>query len=92
MIKTLTVHLPPLLIDLFHNLEDARFIVYEGEREAIATYVSTCGLQRQSHKGKLSSNEVFEWPSLHIEHAITHNKTTQTRTFLVTDGSTLITL
>ena len=35
-------------------------IVYEEEREVIATYVSTCGLQRQSHKGKLSSNEVFE--------------------------------
>jgi len=54
-------------------LEDARFKVYEDEREVIETYVSTCGLQRQSHKGKLSSNEVFEWPSLHIEHTITHN-------------------
>ena len=47
-------------------LEDARFIVYEDKREMIITYVSTCGLQRQSHKGKLSSNVVFEWPSLHI--------------------------
>ena len=57
--------------------------IYDDEREVIATYVSTCGLQRQSHKGKLSSNEVFEWPSLHIEHTITHNKTTLTRTFFV---------
>ena len=37
------------------HLEDARFIVYEDEREVIATNVSTCGLQRQSNKGKLSS-------------------------------------
>jgi hypothetical protein len=44
-------------------LEDARCTVYEDEREVIATNVSTCGLQRQSHKGKLSS--IFEWPSLH---------------------------
>ena len=58
------------------------FMVYEDERVVIATNVSACGLQMQSHKGKLSSNEVFEWPSLHIEHTITHNKTTQTRTFL----------
>ena len=43
-----------------HMLEDARCTVYEDEREVIATNVSTCGLQRQSHKGKLSSNEVFE--------------------------------
>ena len=57
--------------------------VYEDEREVIATYVSTCGLQRQSHEGKLSANEVFKWPSLHIKHTITHNKTTQTRTFQV---------
>ena len=57
----------------FHSLE---------ERGVIATNVSTSDLQRQSHKGKLSSNEAFEWLSLHIEHAITHNKTTQTRTFL----------
>ena len=48
----------------------------------IATNISTC-LERQSHKGELSSNEVFEWPSLHIEQTITHNKTTQTRTFLM---------
>ena len=40
----------PLLELDQRNLEDARFIVYEDEREVIATYVSTCGLQRQSHK------------------------------------------
>jgi hypothetical protein len=67
---------------MFPYLEDARFIVIEDEREVIATNVSTCSLQRQSHKGKLSSNEVFEWPILRIEQTTTHNKTTQTRTFL----------
>jgi len=36
-------------------LEDARFIVYEDEREVIATDVSTCDLQKQSHKCKQSS-------------------------------------
>ena len=57
-------------------------IYYDDEREVIATNVNACGLQMQSHKDKLSSNEVFEWPSLHIEHTITHNKTILTRTFL----------
>ena len=38
----------------------ARHTIYEHEREVIATNVSIRGLQRQSHKGKLSSNEVFE--------------------------------
>ena len=33
-------------------LEDARFTVYENEREVIATYVSTYGLQKHSNKGK----------------------------------------
>jgi len=47
------------------GLEGVRFTVYEDEREVIATNVSTCGLQKQSHKDKLSSNEVFEWPSLY---------------------------
>jgi len=42
------------------TLEDARFTVYEDEREVIATNVSTCGLQRQSNKGKASSNEVVK--------------------------------
>jgi len=37
-------------------LEDARYTVYEDEREMIVTYVSTCRLQSQSNKGKLSSN------------------------------------
>jgi len=68
-------------------LEDARLVVYEDEREVIATYVSTYGLQRQSHKGKQSSNEVFEWPSHHIEHTITHNKTTKTRTFPINSNT-----
>jgi len=43
---------------LQRGLEDARFIVYEDEKEMIATNVSTCGLQgnriRQT-KFKLSS-------------------------------------
>ena len=64
------------------HLEDARFIVYEDKREEIATYVSAYDMQRQSYKGKLSPNEVSKSPRLHIEHTITHNKTTQTRTFL----------
>ena len=34
---------------LLGPLEDARFTVYEDEREMIVTYVSTCGLQRQSN-------------------------------------------
>ena len=36
-------------------------------REMIVTSVSTCGLQRQSNKDKLSSNEVVKSPRLHIE-------------------------
>jgi len=73
-------------------LGDARFTVYEDEREVIVTNVSTCCLQRQSNKGKLSSNEVFEWPSLHIEHTTTttHNKTTQMQTFLSTASNRLL--
>ena len=51
-----------------------RFIVYEDEREVITTNVSTC--KGNYIKGKLSSNEVFEWPSLHMNTP--HNKTTQT--------------
>jgi len=42
----------------FGILEDARFTVYEDKRKVIATNVSTCGLQKQSHKSKLRSNEV----------------------------------
>ena len=67
---------------LFHAaLEDAHFIVYEDEREVIATNVSTCGFQSQSNKSKVRSNEVLERPSHHIEHTITHDKTLLTRTF-----------
>ena len=50
----------------------------------IVTSVSTCGLQRQSNKGKLSSNEVVKSPRLQIEHMNSHDKTIQTRTFLDT--------
>ena len=46
-------------------------MICDDERKMIVTYISAYGMQRQSHKGKLSSNEVFEWPSLHIEHTIT---------------------
>jgi len=61
-----------------YNLEDARFTVYEDEREGIITYVSTSGLQRQSNKGKLSSNEVVNSSRLCIEHKHSHHKTIQT--------------
>ena len=47
----------------------------------IVTSVSTCGLQRQSNKGKLSSNEVVKSPRLRIEHMNSHDKRIQTRTF-----------
>ena len=51
------------------GLEDARFRVYKDEKEVIATInVSACGLQKQSHKGKLRSNEVAKQPRLHMEH------------------------
>ena len=59
------------------------FTVYEDERETIRTNVSECGLQRQSNKGKLSSNKVSRSLRFHIGHTITHDKTIQTRTFLI---------
>ena len=34
-------------------LYDARFTIYEDEREMIITSVSTCGLQRQSNEGEM---------------------------------------
>ena len=43
----------------------------------IVTSVSTCGLQRQSNKGKLSSNEVVKSPRLQIEHMNSHDKIIQ---------------
>ena len=52
-------------------------------RKMIVTSVSTCGLQRQSNKGKLSSNEVVKSPRLQIEHMNSHDKRIQTRTFQV---------
>lgn len=56
--------------------------IYDDEREMILTYVSTYGLQRQSNKGKLSSNEVAKSPRLHIKHLNSHDKTILTQTFL----------
>ena len=77
-------------------LEDVRLTIYDDEREVNINYVSTYGLQRQTHNGKLSSNEVSKSSSLHNEHTIINDKTTQTRTFLCacklihTDSSTCI--
>jgi len=48
-------------------LEDERFTVYEDERKVIAN-VSIFSLQRQSNKGKPSSNEALRSQILHIEH------------------------
>ena len=39
----------------------------------IVTFVSKCGLQRQSNKGKLSSNAIVKSPRLHIEHMNSNN-------------------
>jgi len=63
-------------------LEDARFIVYEGEREMKVISVSTCGLQGQLNKDKLSSNKAVNSSRLHIEHLNAQDKTILTRTFL----------
>lgn len=62
------------------NIPGARLTVYKDKREAIVTSVSTCGLQRQSHKAnkvqmKYSKAESSYW------NTITHNKTAQSRTF-----------
>ena len=56
-------------------------VVYEDEREVIATNVSTCGLQKQSNKAKLSSHEVFEMLRPRIEYTHAQDKTIITRTF-----------
>ena len=53
-------------------------MIYDDEREVIATNVSTCGLQRQSNKGKLRSNKTAKSSTLYIEHFNSHD-----RTFLV---------
>jgi len=66
----------------YWGLEDARLRFYKDEKEVIATNVSTCSLQKQSHKGKLRSNEVAKQPRLHIEHMNSYHKTILTRTFL----------
>ena len=58
------------------------FRFYKDEKEVNATNVSTCGLQKQSHKGKLRSNEVAKQPRLHIEHMNSYHKTILTRTSL----------
>ena len=66
----------------FKVLEDARFIVYEGDREMKVISVSTCGIQWQLNKDKLSSNEAARLLRLHIEHLNSQDKTILTRTFL----------
>ena len=52
------------------HLEDARFTVYEDERE-VATYVSTNDMQGQPNK------------VITVDHTKVHDKTIQTRTFLM---------
>jgi len=59
----------------FPPLEDARFTVYEEEREMIAIYVSTCGLQNQSNRGNVRSNEVITSPRHYIEGTNSYDKT-----------------
>ena len=46
------------------------------------TYVSTGGMQRQSNKDKVGSNEASNLPRPHIKHLNSHDETIQTRTFL----------
>jgi len=67
-------------------LEDARFIVYEDEREMMVTQVSAYGLQRQSNIGTPSSIEVSKSLRLHIEHMNSYDKTILTRTFLIANN------
>lgn len=67
-----------------HNIpERYAFHNFEGEREKRVTFVSAFNSQRQSNKGKLSSNEVAKPPRLHIEHTHANDKTKLMRTFLV---------
>ena len=49
------------------TLEDVRYWDYEDEREEIVTYVSACGLQRNSNKDKLSSYEVSKSPRVLLD-------------------------
>ena len=63
-------------------LEDASYRVYEDEKEMIFASVSTYVLQRQSNKGKQTSNEVVKSPRHHIEHTNSYDKILLTRTFL----------
>ena len=51
-------------------------------REMVVTFVSRCGLQRQSNIGELSPNEIDKSLGLHIESLNSHDKTMQTRTFM----------
>ena len=49
-------------------LEDARFKVYEDEREEIITSVSTCGLygnQMKVHKGQMKCKTNADFPGQH---------------------------
>jgi hypothetical protein len=55
-------------------------MIYEDERETVVTYVSTCGLQRQSNKDIWRPDEALRSPTLHIEHI---EFIILTRTFLV---------
>ena len=52
------------------------------KRKVMATNVSTCGLQWQSHRGKQSSMK-YSNGRVFNEHTITHNKRTQTLDFPV---------
>ena len=63
-------------------LEDARFTVYEEDREEKVTSVSTYDMQRQSKEDKLSSYDVSTSPGLHIELKNSYGETILTRTFL----------
>ena len=63
------------------TLEDARFTVYEDEKEEIITFVSTLVCKGNQTKVKLSSNEAVNSSRLHIEHKHSQDKTIQTQTF-----------
>ena len=68
----------PMANMLRSMLEDTRFTVYEGERETIETYVSTCVQRQQSIK----ANNVSKSSSLYMNTLKSHDKTILMRTFL----------
>jgi len=51
------------------------------KEKRVVTFVSICGLQRQSNKGKCRSNEVVKSPRQHIEGMKSHDKTTTIQTW-----------